>query len=119
MESHRITSSIGPVIAAAVAGLLGGIGSFYAAAKPEVMAVERQSEVGDTVLCDVANENRALLRRLALGLLDPEPVPAGASDELAAYIDGRNDRRERSRFLVEDATRPLDCNFFFHRSGEQ
>jgi hypothetical protein len=79
------------------------------------MAVERQSEVGDVVLCETVNENRALIRRLALGLLEPEPVPPEVSPELAAYIDARNDRRERGRFLVEDATRSLNCNDFFHR----
>jgi hypothetical protein len=102
-------------IAAAVAGLLSGIGSFYVAARPEVKSVERQSEIGDVVLCETANDNRVLLRRLALGLLEPEPIPEGTSAELAAYIDRRNDRRERSRFLVEDATRSLNCNDFFHR----
>jgi hypothetical protein len=98
--------------------VLSGLGSFYVAARPEVKAVERQSEVADVVLCETVNENRALLRRLALGLLEPEPVPDGISDELAAYIDSRNDRRERGRFLVEDATRSLGCNDFFHRAEQ-
>jgi hypothetical protein len=99
-----------PAAASVVAGLLSGIGSFYVAARPAVDAVQEQSINTDKILCQAENRTREVLRRLALGLLQPEEVPEGASLELTQYIMARNDRRERSRFLAEDATRGINCD---------
>jgi hypothetical protein len=98
-----------PAAASVVAGVLSGLGSFWVAARPAVDAVQEQSITADRILCEATNDTRNLFRRVALPLLDPEPVPPGASPDLVEYIEVSNDRRERSRFLVEDATRGVNC----------
>lgn len=103
-----------PVAAGLAAGLVSGLGSFYVAARPEVQAVERHSEVADVLLCEAANENRLLLRRVYTALAQPELIPTDSPPALVVYINERNLRRQEGVFLIEDATRPLNCNEEMH-----
>lgn len=105
------------MVASIVSGILAGVGSFYVAAKPEVNAVEKQSENADVILCQVTNENRALTRGIVEGAVRTEEIPPNAPSFFRQYLERRNLGRGDLVQSVRDRTRPLDCNTYFHDGG--